>query len=97
MGVDLVLLADCTSINKIFDKGSKSWPPVVPFEDGLGAKDAHMAREEGRVYSMQECGSGGWGNEHPTLKVQMTIVIVPVRESGAREEGGAVLQSGKNT
>ena len=97
MGVDLVLLTDRTSINKILDKGGKPWPPVVPFEDGLGAKDAHMAREGGGVYGMQECGSGGRGNEYPTLKVQMTIVVVPVRESGAREEGGAVLQSGKNT
>ena len=47
MGVDLVLLTDHTSINNVFDKGSKSWPPVVSFEDGLGVKDAHMAREGG--------------------------------------------------
>ena len=39
---------------------------------------------------MQECGSGGWGNEHPTFEVQMIIVIVPVGESGVREEGGTV-------
>ena len=43
MGVDLVLLIDRISINKVFDKGSKSQPPVVSFEDGLGAKDVHMA------------------------------------------------------
>ena len=43
VGVDLVLLTDCTSINKIVDKGSKSWPSVVSFKDGLGAKNAHMA------------------------------------------------------
>ena len=43
VGVDLVLLTDRTSINKILDKEGKSWPPVVPFEDGLGAKDPHMA------------------------------------------------------
>ena len=43
MGVDLVLLTDRTSINKVLDKGGKSWPPVVPFEDGLGVKDPHMA------------------------------------------------------
>ena len=49
------------------------------------------------MYGMQEGGAGGWGNKHPTFKVQMTIVVVPVRESGAREEGGAVLQSGKDT
>ena len=45
--VDLVLLTDHTSINKIFDEGSKSRPSVVPLEDGLGVKDAHMAREGG--------------------------------------------------
>ena len=47
VGVILVLLTDRTSINKIFDEGSKSQPPVVSLEDGLGAKDAHMAQEEG--------------------------------------------------
>ena len=46
VGVDLVLLTDRTSINKVFDEGSKSWPPIVPLEDGLGAKDAHVAQEE---------------------------------------------------
>ena len=80
MGVDLVLLTDRTSINKIFDEGSKSRPPVVPLKDGLGVKDAHVAQEGGRVYGMQECRSGGWGNKHSTFKEQMTIVIVPVRE-----------------
>ena len=40
---------------------------------------------------MQECRLGGREYEHPTLEVQMTIVIVPVRESGAREEGSTVL------
>ena len=43
VGVDLVLLTDRTFINKVFDEGSEAWPPVVPFKDGLGAKDAHMA------------------------------------------------------
>ena len=91
MDVDLVLLTDRTSINKVLDEGGKPRPPVVPFEDRLGAKDAHMAREGGGVYGMQECRLGGWGNKHPTFKVQMTIVIVPVRESGVREKGGTIL------
>ena len=43
VGVDLVLLTDRTSVNKIFDEGHKSWPPVVPFKDEFGVKDAHMA------------------------------------------------------
>ena len=48
------------------------------------------------MYGMQEGGAGGWGNKHPTFKVQMAIVIVPVREGGAREEGVALFKSGKN-
>ena len=91
MGVDLVLLTDCTSINEILDKGGKSQPPVVSLKDGLGVEDLHMTREGGGVYSMKESRSGGRGHEHPTLEVQMTIVVVPVRESGAREEGSAIL------
>ena len=46
---------------------------------------------------MQKCRMGGRGNKHPTFKVQMTIIVVPVREGGVREEGGIVLSSGKNT
>ena len=42
MGVDFVLLTDHTSINKVFDEGGKSQPPVVSFKDGLGAEDPHM-------------------------------------------------------
>ena len=49
------------------------------------------------MYGMQECRSGGQGNKHPTFKVQMTIVVVPVRKGGVREEGGAFFQSGENT
>ena len=40
---------------------------------------------------MEECRSGGQGHEQLTLEVQMTIVVVPVGESGVREEGSAVL------
>ena len=48
------------------------------------------------MYGMQEGRSGGQENKHPTFKVQMAIVIVPVREGGAREEGGTLLKSGEN-
>ena len=46
---------------------------------------------------MQEGGSGGQGNKHPTFKVQMAIVIVPVKEDGAREEGGTFFKSSEDT
>ena len=45
---------------------------------------------------MEESRSGGRGHEHPTLEVQMTIVVVPVGESGAKEEGSAILQSSED-
>ena len=48
------------------------------------------------MYGMQEGRSGGWGDKHPTFKVQMAIVVVPVREGGAREEGGAFFKSSEN-
>ena len=44
MSIDLVLLTDGASINKVFDKGCQTWPSKVTFEDGLCAKNAHVAR-----------------------------------------------------
>ena len=44
MSIDLVLLTNGVSINKVFDKGCQTWPPEIIFEDGLCAKDAHVAR-----------------------------------------------------
>ena len=32
MSVNLVLLANCTAINEVFDKGGKAGPPVVMFK-----------------------------------------------------------------
>ena len=46
---------------------------------------------------MQEGGVGGQRNKHLTFKVQMAIVVVPVREDGAREEGVALFKSSENT
>ena len=48
------------------------------------------------MHDMQEGGSRGRGNKHPTFKVQMASVIVSIREGGAREEGGTFFKSGKN-
>ena len=44
VSINLVLLADCTAINKVFDKGGKAGPPVVTFKDSLCAEDTHMTR-----------------------------------------------------
>ena len=53
MSINLVLLADCTSINKVFDKGGKTGPPVIAFKDGLHMKDTHMTREGGGMNSVE--------------------------------------------
>ena len=53
MSINLVLLADCTAINKVFDKGEKTRPPVVVLKDSLGAEDTHMAREGREMNSME--------------------------------------------
>ena len=45
VSINLVLLADCTAIDKVFDKGGKTGPPVVVFKDSLCAGDTHMTRE----------------------------------------------------
>ena len=49
MSVDFVLLANSATHNKMLDKGGKTWPPEVPFEDRLGMENTHMTREGGRV------------------------------------------------
>ena len=54
VSINLVLLADCTAIDKVFDKGGKTRPPVIAFKDGLHAEDAHMTREGGGMNSMEQ-------------------------------------------
>ena len=53
MSVNLVLLADCIAIDKVFDKGEKTGPPVIVFKDGLCAEDTHMTREGEGMNSME--------------------------------------------
>ena len=45
MSINLVLLANCTAIDKVFDKGGETGPPVVMFKDSLCVEDTHMTRE----------------------------------------------------
>ena len=49
MSVNLVLLANSATSNKMFDKGGKAQPPEVTLKDILSVEDSHMAREGGRV------------------------------------------------
>ena len=49
MSVNLVLLANSATNNKMFDKDGKAQPPEVMLKDRLSAEDSHVAREGGRV------------------------------------------------
>ena len=53
VSVNLVLLADCIAIDKVFDKGGKTGPPVIVLKDGLCVEDTHMTREGGGMNSMK--------------------------------------------
>ena len=44
MRVSLVLLTNGATSNEVLDKGGKTRPPEIPFEDGLGSEDLHMPR-----------------------------------------------------
>ena len=54
MSINFVLLVDCTAINKVFDKGEKTGPPVVTFKNGLGTEDTHMTREGRGMNSVEQ-------------------------------------------
>ena len=43
MSVNLVLLANSASCDKMFDKGGQAWPPEIAFKDRLGVEDSHVA------------------------------------------------------
>ena len=92
MSVNLVLLADCTAIDKVFDKGGKTGPPVIALKDGLRAEDTHMTREGEGMNRMEQGQARGRRNEHSTFEVEMAIVKSPVRKGRAGEQRGALLQ-----
>ena len=50
VGVSLVLLTDRTASDEVFHEGGETWPPEVPFQNCLGAKDPHMSRVLRVVY-----------------------------------------------
>ena len=45
VSIGLVLLANGTTSNEVFHKGGEAWPPEIPFQNRLGAKDTHMTRQ----------------------------------------------------
>ena len=54
MSVDLVLLANGTTRNEVFDKSGKTRPPEVVLNDRFSVEDPHVSREGGRVNRVEE-------------------------------------------
>ena len=74
MSVDLVLLANSTTSDEMFDKGGKAWPPEIVFKDRLGVEDPHVARKGGSMDQMEEGRVGRGRNIHPFVEIKMAIV-----------------------
>ena len=74
MSVSLVLLANSTTCNEMFDKGGETWPPAVSLKDRFSAEDPHVARKGGRVDRVKESRAGRWGNIHAVGKIKMSII-----------------------
>ena len=87
MGVDLVLLTEGTSIDKVFYEGRETGPPEVTFKDSLDVEDIHVTCGGGRVDGVEERGAGRQGNIHSSLEVEVSIVINPIRHRRVREQG----------
>ena len=49
MCVNLVLLANSTASDEVFDKGGKTRPPEVVFEDQFGVENSHVSQERRRM------------------------------------------------
>ena len=78
MHVVLILLANCTVSNEIFDKGRETWPPEVTFKDRLGVENSHVTQEEGRMDGMEESRAGQRRNIHAIAKIEVSIVKYPI-------------------
>ena len=92
MCVDLILLANGATGDKVVDEDGKSWPPKVALDNGLGAKSSEMARDRGGMDGVQERGASGWRYIHLTLVVEVSIVKGPVGERGSGEKGCFIRQ-----
>ena len=74
MSVDLVLLANSTTCNKMLDKGGKARPPEIAFKDRFSAEDPHVAQKGGSMNQMEEGRAGRGRNIQLLAKIKMAIV-----------------------
>ena len=69
MSVDFILLADGTTIDKVFDERGKTGLPEVMFKDGLGMKNAHMTSSRQGMNQVEKGRSGRQRDVHVIFKV----------------------------
>ena len=69
MSVYFVLLADCTTFNKLVDIGSQPGPPKVVLEEGFGVESASMSKGRGGVKGGDKHVMGIWGDVHLSFVV----------------------------
>ena len=93
MSIDLVLLANGTTRNEVFYEGGEAWPPEIPFQDRLGAKDTHMTRQRRGMDGVEQGRASGRRYEHSISEVKMSVIKGPVGERGPSEQWRALVQS----
>ena len=93
--IGLVLLADGTTSDKMFDKGGEAWPPEIPFQNSLGAKDTHVTRQRGGMDRVEQGRASGRGYKHSIAEIEMSVIERPVGERGTSEQGRSLVQSSK--
>ena len=94
--VGLVLLADGAASDKVLHKGGEARPPEIPFQYCFGVKNTHMTRQRGGMDRVEQGRASRGGHEHSIAEVEVSVVKRPVREGGASEQGGTLIQSGKS-
>ena len=74
-------------------KGGEAWPPEIPFQNRLGAKDTHMTRQRGGMDGVEQGRASGRRYEHSIAEVKMSVIERPVGERGPSEQWRALIQS----
>ena len=74
MSVNLVLLANSTTSNKMLDKGGQAQPPEIALKDRLGMEYSHVARKGGGVDRMEEGRASRGRNIQSFVEIEVAIV-----------------------
>ena len=86
VGIDLHLLAKGTTEDKAADEGGHTQPPIIPRQQGIGAKESPMAGSEGQVDRGNKVMAGVGRDVKTVFKVKARTRNVPISQRGAREQ-----------